>query len=500
MDANAEKLNDNQGSYLYKENIRKNILLYGIMLICFIIIGLAVPSDFKESAPWISLLPAAFLVVYIFKTKRIMEALLLSVVLGCIIGYKFDFISIFGEIVYEAGADEDLIWNFTVCGMMGGLVAVVEKSGGGFAFSRFVSKRAKTAKQALLWTCLCSLLISIDEFLNILTTGSAMRRLNDKYKTPREMQAYTIDSMGTPVVVFNPISTWAVFIGSLLVANGVGGSDSQVLSYIKLIPFNFYAVFAVIVLILVILGVIPKIGPMKKAYERVENGGALAPEGSEKIDIKAGEEMKEPENPKLYNFFAPIVVLVASTIFFDFDLQLGVIVAIAFGFIFFCFQGMDPLEYVDTVLSGIKNMVFVLILVAIAFMFANISERIGFIDYVVDIATANVSLQMITFVIFIIFAFTEFIMGISWGMYVIAIPIVVPVTLALGGDPLVSAGAVIAAGVWGSHCCFYSDATLLTSSAVGCDNFRHAITQIPYGLIAGGFAAISYLIFGFVYY
>ena len=120
----------------------------------------------------------------------------------------------------------------------------------------------------------------------------------------------------------------------------------------------------------------------------------------------------------------------------------------------------------------------------LAFCFAEASQQVGFIDYVIDVAVRNITLPFLPVTVFLVFAATEFIMGINWGMYIIAIPIVAPITLALGGNIAVTVGAVAAAGVWGSHCCFYSDATILTSSSTGCNNFRHGITQIPYGVMA----------------
>jgi Na+/H+ antiporter NhaC len=347
----------------------------------------------------------------------------------------------------------------------------------------------------------CSLLLSIDDYLNVLTSGSAMTPVNDKHKTPREMVAYVIDSTAAPACVLNPISTWAIFVGGLLVANGLGNPGEQVMTYIKVIPYNFYAMATLVVLILVIAGVIPKFGPMRGAFKRVAEGGPLAPPGSERIDIRSGQaEMEMPENPKLYNFFAPIIVLIASTIFFDFDMQMGVITTIGFGFLFFVFQGMEPMDYVDEVLRGLKNMLMPLLLVVLAFGFAAMNEEIGFIYFIVDAAVQNVTPAMLLVTVFLIFAFTEFIMGISWGMYIIALPIVVPVAQSLGVDPLIAAGAVVSAGAWGSHCCFYSDATILTSASTGCDNFRHAITQIPFGLIGGVTAIIGYIVLGQVLY
>jgi len=481
------------------DTMRRNILFYGILIIAFVIIGFLVPDDPADFGI-ISAIPAAFLIIFIFKTKRIIEALALAVILTTIMGYKGDFFSIFNEIVLGVVMSEDMAWLFIVCGLMGGIVAVVETSGGGYAFGNWVTTKAKTQKSTMLYTALCSLLLSIDDYLSVLTTGSAMTPINDRYKTPREMTSYIVDSTAAPACVINPISTWAVFIGGLMVANGLGEPGTQVLTYVKVLPYNFYAIGALLVLFLVIIGVIPKFGPMKKAFERVEAGGPLAPPGSERIDIRAGKEQEIPENPRLRNFFVPMLVLVGATIFFGFDMQMGVVTAIGFNFIWFVLQGMSPETYVDEVLRGLKNMLMPLFMMVLAFSFADGCERIGFMDYVVNVATEHITLQYLPITIFLVFAFTEFIMGINWGMYIIALPMVVPVTLALGGDPIVMVGVVAAAGVWGSHCCFYSDATILTSAATGCDNFRHAITQIPFGFIAGIIAAIGYLFMGIILY
>ena len=446
-------------------------------------------------------MPAAFLLVYIFATKRIIEALSLATLLGCVMTYKAGFFTPLNEVLLGVLVNEDMAWVVIVCGLMGGIVAVIVKSGGGRAFSNLAAKLAGTERRTLFATMLCSLLLSVDDYLNVLTTGSCMTPVNDRFRTPREMVAYTIDTTAAPACILNPISTWAVFVGGLMVANGLGEPGKQVLTYIKLIPYNFYAIAALIVLILVIAGVIPHIGPMRNAYKRVDAGGPLQPEGSAGQDARAGErEPGPPGDPKLRDFFVPVAALIASTILFGFDMQKGVIFTVAFNFIFFFIRGMAPLDYVEEVLRGLKNMVMPLVLVFLSFAFAEVCKRIGFVDFVVDAAVRKISAPMLPFAVFIAFTFTEFIMGISWGLYVIALPIVIPVALSVGVDPLLAVGAVTSAGVWGSHCCFYSDATILTSAVTGCDNFRHAVTQLPYGAIAGVLSAAGYLILGHVLY
>ena len=98
--------------------------------------------------------------------------------------------------------------------------------------------------------------------------------------------------------------------------------------------------------------------------------------------------------------------------------------------------------------------------------------------------------------VFVALAITQFVTGTNWGLYIIALPIVIPLAIQMDANVALSVGAVISAGVLGSHCCFYSDATVLTSAACGCDNFRHAVSQMWYGILAGVIAAALFLIFG----
>ena len=50
------------------------------------------------------------------------------------------------------------------------------------------------------------------------------------------------------------------------------------------------------------------------------------------------------------------------------------------------------------------------------------------------------------------------------------------------------------ASTFGSHACFYTDATVLTAQATGTTPFQHAITQLPYALIAALIAVVGYLL------
>ncbi|HAK44964.1 MAG TPA: sodium:proton antiporter [Spirochaeta sp.] len=480
-----------------KPDIKKKVVIWAVLIAAFFIIGFLIPD--VENMGVLTILPSAFLLFYIFWTKRILESLVLGSIFGFILAYKGGFFWPWSDALLETMINEDIGWLFIVCGLMGSLIALIERAGGAYAFGNFVAKRAKTEKGTLLWSWLLGVVIFIDDYLNSLTVGSSMAPCTDKHKVPREMLAYVVDSTAAPVCLLVPISTWAIFIGSLIEQQGLAADGDGLKYFIGSIPYNFYAWAAALIVPLVIIGIIPIFGPMKGAYKRAKETGQLAPEGSEKIDIRGDKEVKIPENPKLMNFFVPIIVLVAATILTDVDMQAGILITLAFTFFFYIFQGiMDEMEFFDLVIEGVKNMLLPLIMVVLAYMFAAGNEAIGFLDYVITTATANVTPQMLPLVVFIVLGITEFIMGLSWGMYVIAIPMVIPVALNLGVNPAIVIGAVAAAGGWGSHICFYSDATILTSAATGCDNLRHAFTQAPYGILGAMIASIAFLITGFV--
>ncbi len=462
-----------------------------------------------ENFGFFSTLPAIFLITYIFITQRIVESLILASLMGVIMVSRPETVgegtwlgnifTDFSDSLLATMMDEDIAWLIIVCGLMGSIIQLIEKAGGAYAFGEWVAKRARTKKSALIWTWILGIVIFIDDYLNSLTVGACMTPVTDRHRVPREFLAYVVDSTAAPLCVLIPISTWAVFCGRILEANDWAPAGEGLKYFIKTIPFNFYGWFAALIVPLVILGVIPIVGPMKKAFKRVEEGGPLAPEGSEKIDIHAGASMDVPENPSIWNMALPIAVLIISTVALDMDMQAGVLVTMAFMFVFYLAQGVvDAEEFIDVSLEGLKNMILPLILMVLAFLFAEVSSQIHFTLYVIETATAIVSPKFLPLAVFIALSITEFITGTNWGMYIIALPIVIPLATATGADVTLAVAAVLSAGVFGSHICFYSDATVITSAATGCNNFDHATTQLPYGFLGAALSAICFLIAGLI--
>ena len=479
-----------------------------VLVACTLLIASFLP-DMEAGAESISigffaLIPAIFLIIYIFITKRILEALILASLMCFIFSYKWEFLSAFSQGLTTVMMDEDTGWLIIVCGLMGSIIKLIERTGGSLAFGRFVANHAKSRVGTLLWTYLLGIIIFIDDYLNSLTVGSCMAPITDKLRVSREELTYIVDSTAAPVCVLLPISTWAVFASRLLVDNGLVTQDKAIAYFVKTIPYNFYAWAALIVVLLLIFRVIPPLGRMKKADERVKNGGPLAPPGSERMDIRGGHTVEESAagtQGKMIDFLLPVACLVISTVVADVNMQKGVIITLGFMFVFYVGRGLiSAQEFADCCVEGLKNMLLPLILMVLAFLFSDASSSIQFTETIINgvLPTMEKIPQLMPLIIFIILGVTEFITGTNWGLYIIALPIVIPLSQAVGGNTVLAISAVLSAGVFGSHICFYSDATIISSAACGCDNFEHGLSQMPYGFIGAGIAMILFTIAGFV--
>lgn len=389
-------------------------------------------------------------------------------------------------------------WVILVCTLFGGLIALLTDSKGSFGFSKYISKFCNTQRKTLLTEFIMGILIFVDDYLNVLSIGVCMKRISDKQKLPRETLAYLLDSTGAPVCVMLPFSTWSVFYASLFFEQDsvkALGVSSGIEAYVKAIPFLFYPIFTLIIVFLFVMGWMPKLGPMKKAYERVEQTGKVYSDASRKYNH---DELEEDEDGDIWNFLIPMGVLVAVTVGTG-DILVGVILALIVCFIMYVPRKILTVDgFLTSMIRGFADMLPTMTLLLVTFVLKDISAQMGMTEYIVKVAEPFLFGSIFPAMVFILGAVLAFTTGSDWGMSSIITPIVFPLGAALNANVVLIMAAVISGGTFGSHACFYADATLLASQSAGVENMEHALTQIPYVIIASVLAIISFMIAGFV--
>lgn len=88
------------------------------------------------------------------------------------------------------------------------------------------TQAAKLQEKTLIGTWILGIIVFVDDYLNCLAVGAAVRPLSDEYKISREMLSYIINSTGVVVCAIVPISTWGAFMGGLMGSSGLDGGLS----------------------------------------------------------------------------------------------------------------------------------------------------------------------------------------------------------------------------------------------------------------------------------
>ncbi|MBR3118594.1 MAG: Na+/H+ antiporter NhaC family protein, partial [Oceanobacillus sp.] len=266
-----------------------------------------------------SIIPALIMLVLVITTRKILLSLGSGIIIGALFIHDFNVLQavkeiwyVFYEIFVSEGAPNT--GNIQLIGfllLLGIMTAFLQASGGSRAFGDWMMKRVKTRRGAQLMTGVLGLIIFIDDYFNSLAVGQIARPLTDRHKVSRAKLAYYIDSTSAPITVISPISSWGAYIigilGGLFAANEIT-EYQPIEAFIWMIPMNFYAIAAVL-LVFIVAYFQFNIGPMRTHEKRaMETGELLNPEQNT-VAGDLGDVFKPNQNGKVYHLFIPILVL-----------------------------------------------------------------------------------------------------------------------------------------------------------------------------------------------
>ncbi len=462
-------------------------------------------AEAAASPSALSLIPPIVVLVVAIWLRRPIFALVVGSIAGLLLYSPTQSLTTFADTALAVMQDETIGWLILVCGGFGALIGLLVHTGGAFAFGRKAMRLARTRKSSLVMTFLLGVVIFVDDYLNALTVGETMKRVTDRFRISREMLAYVVDSTAAPICVLIPLSTWSVFFSGLLESNEVAGIGEGLRVYISAIPYMLYAWLAVLMVLLVCLGIVPAIGPMRRAEEAARTQTEVEHEApgdheqrvaEEYAQYSAEDEFDDADNRgSLHNFLLPMVMLVLFTIYFDTDIWKGLLVTFLITLPMYMLQRLMTLtEMMEVMMDGFKTMLPAICTVIAAFTFKEVCDLLGLPLYVIENLAPYMSPQMLPALVFLAMAVLAFATGSSWGIFAVSIPIVMPLAFAVEANIPLVIGALLSASSFGSQACFYSDSTVLAAQGSGCDLMSHALTQLPYALIAAGLAFVGFLL------
>ena len=409
--------------------------------------------------------------------------------------------------------------TFLFTALMGAFVILVRVSGGVKGFVNYLteqSKRVKSKRMAMLIAYVIGIIIFIDGLLSIMFTGVVTRPLTDKFKVSREKLAYICDATSAPVNAIIPLNSWGAMLMGLIAAEIASGyiQGEPMNLLVRSLPFQFYSILSLVfVLFYIVTG--KDWGPMKKAELRVQTTGKLYDDGVTPLlnDTDGFEELVEEGKENKWNMMLPLIVLIGGTFLgllitgggnlAEGDGTTSILYAVIVTLLVMCVmynkQGiMTAKEFGDNVMKGVSSMMGLVILLILSFAIGRVIKGMGTGQFLASLMGDSISGAFCPAIVFLMGSLMAFCTGTSWGTFSIMMPIAIPMAVAMGGNILLTIGAVVSAGIFGDHCSPLSDTTILSSMSVGTDLFSHVKTQLPYALVTAACATALYVVFGFV--
>jgi Na+/H+ antiporter NhaC len=483
---------------------------------------------------WVSLLPPFMVIAAVCVTHRLNISLALGIASAALIaaqGRIFSAIILCGQKFITHFSDYDNIYLYLLLIVISSLIMLLTVTGSAAGCARVIGKKMRTKRSVEMSAIMLSCLLSIDDYLSILTVGFVMRPIADRLAVARTKLAYIVHALAGPLVIIMPISTWAAAVLAQLDNAGINLSVSHKIEadsfyvYLKTIPFIFYSLLVVFSVWFV---VITRIGYGVIASDECK---AIA------IDDNAqGSLMDQQENPhSLLELLMPIAILIGGVFvgilyvgnyhlfggdnsFFDafrendktfLILLLSGLSAFTFSTIFsLCKKMISIMQIPVVVYEGailMQSSIIMVVFASILGSFLRVELQTG--SYVAYLLLGIAPLSLIPVMLFVISLIITLITGSAWGTFSLLIPITIqmlisflqleaPVTLDQISILFPALGAVLSGAACGNHISPFAETTIMTATSTGIEPLEHARSQFGYAVPVIVGTLVSFVVVG----
>jgi Na+/H+ antiporter NhaC len=452
----------------------------------------------------ISLVVPLLTIILAIVTKDVVVSLLGGIFVGDLIIHNFSFaeafISLFDGVISllaEGWISKSVIFIL----LIGAIIRILQNSGAIDNFVAWITKkfyRVDSPIGAMLLAYILGVIIFIESSITSLIAGTVAKPLCDKNGVSREKLAYICDSTSAPICSLIPLNAWGALLLGLIVSaidSGlIEGNGVELL--ISSIPYNFYAIFTLIIVLFVIFKDF-NIGAMREA----------------KAIPYIPKESKKESNSNPYMMILPLVIMVllvpiglylsgggdmfkgsgSTAVYYS------VIVTLIFLYIYYIPKSIISHKlYFNSLYKGMGEMIPLATIIILALLIGSVIKELDTAGYLANLLSGNIPPIFIPLIIFLVSAITAFSTGTSWGTFSIMMPIALSLGATMDLNLSLVIASVISGGIFGDHASPISDTTIISSLASGCDHIEHVRTQLPYALLAGVLASIGFLVAGVV--
>ncbi|MEH7547957.1 MULTISPECIES: Na+/H+ antiporter NhaC family protein [Bacillaceae] len=464
---------------------------------------------------WLSLLPFIIVVSMSIWLKNILPGLVVGLLAGAFI-VQTDLLAGAYQAVSYIVTTLSNGNNIKIIGFLylfGGLVGMMNISGGIKGFSEWIGTRIKTERGllGLIWLTLPFTFMM--PMFRIMMIGPVVKSLIKKMNVPKQRVGLMMDISTESVIVLLPVAT--AFVGFMvsLVEGSIRKLQLNMSAYHVFLLSILFDFFAIVMLVIGIL--LTFWNPAKRNLSQQRDHELLDEEGNEFHRAGIQKELSLVKAQPWHLIF-PVFLLLglslfllwkdgidkgAKTVFEAFSMAdatfvmlLAVFVTLVLSFVFYIIRRQPLHEILFHFYDGGNQMMEAISLLVLIWSLTLSAEDLGFSKFISSTLGSFLPAFLTPVTIFVLGSLIGYFIGSSWGTWGLFMPLGMSLAVSTGASIPLTVGAVFASGAFGALTSPLGDTTITTASILDMPLVDYARFKLKISVIGAAIAIGLYLV------
>ena len=467
---------------------------------------------------WLSLFPFLIVIAMSIWLKNILPGLVVGLILGSLIvkadllGGTYQTVSYIVTTLSNGG-------NIKIIGFLylfGGLVGMMNISGGIKGFSEWIGSKIRTERGllGLIWLTLPFTFMM--PMFRIMMIGPVVKSLIKKINVPKQKVGLMMDISTESVIVLLPVAT--AFVGFMvsLVEGSIRKLHLDMSAYHVFLLSILFDFFAIVMLVIGIILTFWRPKGRKKSNQNRDHEQLDAEENEfHRVGIKKELSMVKAQP---WHLIFPVFLLLGFSLFLlwkdgkvkgaksifeafsiadaTFVMLLAVFITLVLSFVFYIIRRQPLHEILYHFYDGGNQMMEAISLLVLIWSLTLSAEDLGFSRFISSTLGAFLPAYLTPVTIFVLGSLIGYFIGSSWGTWGLFMPLGMSLAVSTGASIPLTVGAVFASGAFGALTSPLGDTTITTASILDMPLVEYARYKLKISVIGAVIAIVFYLISG----
>lgn len=467
------------------------------------------------SHTWLSLLPFLIVIGMSIWLKNILPGLVLGLLIGSLLFKANILTGIYQTVAYivktlSAGNNIKII-GFLY--LFGGLVGMMNISGGIKGFSEWVGRRVHTEKGLLVLIWITLPFTFMMPMFRIMMIGPVVKSLIKKMDLPKQRVGLTMDVSTESVIVLLPVAT--AFVGFMvsLVEGSIHKLHLGMSAYhvfLLSILFNFFAI------VMLLIGIVQTFWNPSAKTSIINLNQRQEEEEVNEFHREGIQKELSLVKAQPWNLIVPVFLLLGLSLFFlwkdgvgkgahgifqafsmadaTFVMLLAVFITLVITFVFYIWRRQKLDEILYHFFDGGNQMMEAITLLVLIWSLTLSAEDLGFSKFISSTLGAFLPAFLTPVTIFVLGSIIGYFIGSSWGTWGLFMPLGMSLAASTGASIPLTVGAVFASGAFGALCSPLGDTTITTASILDMTLVDYSRFKLKISLVGAALAIVLYIV------